>query len=177
MTTGAQQPTWKLWTGRVLSAIPALMLLFSASMKLARPPAFLENWVGKFGYPEGLATTIGVLEILCAVIYLVPKTRVLGAILLTGYLGGAVAAHVRIGTRASSRQRSSASSRGAGSSCVIRGWGSCCRSRRTSPSDPGGSRRASANGGPQALVGWRGGPDHREKWHGRWERGVERPEV
>ena len=72
-------------------------MLASGAMKLAHPPSFLENWVGKFGFQESAATPIGLLEIACVVIYLVPKTRVLGAILLTGYLGGAVVTHARLG--------------------------------------------------------------------------------
>lgn len=87
---------WQLWTGRVLSALPVLMLFLSASMKLSHAAGFVEQWV-KFGYPENTATPLGIVELSCAVLYAVPKTRVLGAILLTGYLGGAVATHVRVG--------------------------------------------------------------------------------
>jgi hypothetical protein len=87
---------WMRWTGRVLSALPVLMLLLSASMKLSHAPGFVEQWV-KFGYLERTATPLGIVEISCALLYAVPKTRVLGAILLTGYLGGAVATHVRVG--------------------------------------------------------------------------------
>jgi hypothetical protein len=87
----------KLWTGRVLSALPVLLMLFSASMKLVHSPEFLVGWTGKFGYPEGAATAIGLVELACVVLYVVPRTAILGAILLTGYLGGAVATHVRIG--------------------------------------------------------------------------------
>lgn len=101
MTTSAAHlaspPAWKLWTGRVFSAIPVLLMVMSGGFKLAHPPDFLTNWVGKFGYPEGSATTIGIVELLCVVLYVVPRTRVFGAILMTGYLGGAVATHVRIG--------------------------------------------------------------------------------
>ena len=86
-----------LWAGRVLSALPVLLLLFSASMKLARPPMVMEQFVGKFGYPESTLTAIAVLEISCAALYTIPQTAVLGAVLVTGYLGGAVATHVRVG--------------------------------------------------------------------------------
>ncbi len=86
-----------LWAGRILSALPALMLLMSASMKFARPPMVMEQFVGKFGYSESLLLTLGVLELSCAVLYVIPRTAVLGAVLLTGYLGGAIATHVRIG--------------------------------------------------------------------------------
>ncbi len=99
MTTAAiiavRPPAWKLWTGRVLSALVVLGLVASASMKLSHAPAFLENWA-HFGYGEGQATPIAIVEILCALTYAFPKTRVLGAILVTGYLGGAVATHVRV---------------------------------------------------------------------------------
>jgi len=100
MTTAiatAPSPAWRVWTGRILSALPVLMLLLSSSMKLMHQPKFIEMWVGHFGYPESAATGIGLLELACAIVYAVPRTRVLGAILVTGYLGGAIATHVRIG--------------------------------------------------------------------------------
>jgi hypothetical protein len=93
----ASPPAWKLWTGRVLSALPALAMVPSAAMKLSHAPKFIEMFAGKFGYPEGAATGIGILELVCVTLYLIPRTRVLGAILVTGYLGGAVATHVRVG--------------------------------------------------------------------------------
>ena len=86
-----------LWTGRVLSALPVLMMLLSASMKLSHAPKFVEAWTGKLGYAESALTGIGLLELACVLLYLVPRTSVLGAVLLTGYLGGAIATHVRIG--------------------------------------------------------------------------------
>src|ERR1700689_5519764 len=89
-------PAWKIWTGRILSALPVLAMLLSASMKLMHQPKFLEMWVGHFGYPEGAAMGIGIVELACAILYAVPRTRVLGAILVTGYLGGAIATHVRV---------------------------------------------------------------------------------
>ena len=73
------------------------MLLFSASLKFSRPPQVVDIFVGKLGYPLETFTVIAVLEILCAVIYVIPQTAVLGAVLLTGYLGGAIATHVRVG--------------------------------------------------------------------------------
>jgi hypothetical protein len=110
MTAAVQVPTagappspktsrkkWVLWTGRVLGALPALLMAFSASMKLMHSPQFVEQFVGKFGYPESTATGIGLLELACVVVYAIPRTAVLGAVLMTGYLGGAVATHVRIG--------------------------------------------------------------------------------
>jgi hypothetical protein len=71
------------------------MLLLSASMKLSHAPAFIEKWA-TFGFAEAMATPIGVIELACAALYVIPKTRVLGAILVTGYLGGAIATHVRV---------------------------------------------------------------------------------
>lgn len=85
-----------LWAGRVVSALPVLMLLFSAALKLMRPPEVLQEF-GRLGYPESLIVGIGILEILCTVVYVIPRTSILGAILVTGYLGGATATHVRIG--------------------------------------------------------------------------------
>lgn len=95
-STAAAPAAWKVWSGRVLSALPVLMLFFSASMKVSHATAFMEAW-SKFGFPEGLATPIGIVEFGAAIIYAIPKTRVLGAILLSAYLGGAVVTHVRVG--------------------------------------------------------------------------------
>ncbi len=86
----------KLWAGRILSALPVLMLLFSGVMKLMKPAPVVQGFA-HFGYPESLALCIGILELACTVVYVIPRTSVLGAILLTGYLGGATATHVRIG--------------------------------------------------------------------------------
>jgi hypothetical protein len=79
----------------VLSALAVLLLLFSGGMKLARPPQVTEGFV-QLGYPENLAVPIGLVEVASAVLYAIPQTAVLGAILLTGYLGGATATHVRM---------------------------------------------------------------------------------
>ena len=84
------------WTGRVLSALPALLLIFSAVMKFMKPPEVVEGMV-KLGWPERYTLGLGILELGCTLIYLIPQTAVLGAILLTGYLGGAMATHVRLG--------------------------------------------------------------------------------
>jgi hypothetical protein len=85
-----------LWTGRILSAVPVLMLLMSAVMKFAKPPLVVEGFA-HLGLPEKLALGLGVLELACTVLYLIPRTTVLGAIFMTGYLGGAVATHLRVG--------------------------------------------------------------------------------
>jgi uncharacterized membrane protein YphA (DoxX/SURF4 family) len=85
-----------LWTGRILSTLPVLMLIFSAVMKFVKPPSFAEGMT-KLGIPESLATGLGVLELACVILYVIPRTAVLGAILLTGYLGGAILTHLRVG--------------------------------------------------------------------------------
>src|SRR5688500_17273770 len=85
-----------LWSGRILSGLLVALLLFSAVMKLSQPADVLQEF-GRLGYPDGLAVGIGIVELACVLIYLIPRTSVLGAILLTGYLGGATATHVRVG--------------------------------------------------------------------------------
>ena len=94
----AVEPNKKmLWAGRVVSALPVIGLALSATMKLTHNPELVKQFVDKLGYPDAAMGPIGVVELLCAVLYAVPQTSVLGAVLLTGYLGGAVATHVRIG--------------------------------------------------------------------------------
>ena len=85
-----------LWTGWVLSGLPSLLLLFSGAMKLANPPGLTEGFA-HLGLPVSDALGLGLLELGCTVVYLVPRTAVLGAVLLTGYLGGAILTHLRIG--------------------------------------------------------------------------------
>jgi len=85
-----------LWAGRIISALPALFLLFDGIMKLVKPVFVVEATV-QLGYPESVIIGLGALLIACTILYLIPRTAVLGAILLTGYLGGAVATHVRVG--------------------------------------------------------------------------------
>jgi hypothetical protein len=88
--------TKKLWAGIIISALPALFLLFDGVMKLVKPPIVVETTV-QLGYPESVILGLGMVLIACTVIYVIPRTAVLGAILLTGYLGGGVASHVRLG--------------------------------------------------------------------------------
>jgi hypothetical protein len=83
----------RLWSGRTLSGLPALFLLFDGIMKLVKPAFVVETTV-KLGFPESAIIPIGIVLLTCTIIYLIPRTAVLGAILLTGYLGGAVATHV-----------------------------------------------------------------------------------
>jgi DoxX-like protein len=83
-------------TGLILSFVPAMFLLFDGIMKLVQPAPVVEATV-KLGYPESVLVGLGIVLIACTVLYLIPRTAVLGAILLTGYLGGATASHVRVG--------------------------------------------------------------------------------
>lgn len=85
-----------LWTGRIISALVVLFFLFDGILKVLKLAPAVEASVG-LGYPEGTVFGIGVLLLACTVLYIIPQTTVLGAILLTGYLGGAVATHVRVG--------------------------------------------------------------------------------
>jgi DoxX-like family len=85
-----------LWTGRFLSGLVALFLLLDGAMKLVKPRPVLEA-TARLGYSESGLVGLGLVLICCTVLYVIPRTAVLGVILLTGYLGGAVASHVRIG--------------------------------------------------------------------------------
>ena len=86
-------PTWMLWTGRVLSFLPALMLLADGVMKL-HPPQKVVEMTTQIGFAESVIVPLGAVLTASVILYLVPKTMMLGAILLTGYLGGAVCIHV-----------------------------------------------------------------------------------
>ena len=85
-----------LWTGRILSTLAVLLFVFTAMFSLLKPAAAMQGFV-HYGYPESALLRIAIVEILCAIVYAIPRTAVLGAILLTGYLGGATATHVRVG--------------------------------------------------------------------------------
>ena len=89
----------RLWGGRIASGIPALFLLVDGAMKLAKPTVVVETTV-QLGYPESVIVPLGIVLLASTILYLIPRTAVLGAILLTGYLGGAVATHVRVGSGA-----------------------------------------------------------------------------
>lgn len=84
------------WTGWIFTILPVLLLAFSGSMKLMQPPQMADSFK-HLGWPPEYALGLGIVELSCAVIFLFPPTSVLGAILVTGYLGGAIATHVRIG--------------------------------------------------------------------------------
>ena len=85
-----------IWTGWIMSALPALFLLVDGAMKLVKPEVVVKTTV-ELGYDESVILPLGVVLLACTTLYLIPRTAVLGAILLTGYLGGAVATHVRAG--------------------------------------------------------------------------------
>jgi hypothetical protein len=84
------------WTGRILSGAVGAMMLLSGVMKFVGGPEF-EEGIKHLGLPQEMIVPLAILEISCAVIYLIPATSVIGAILLTGYLGGAICTHWRVG--------------------------------------------------------------------------------
>jgi DoxX-like family len=88
-----------LWSGRLLSGLVIVFLLFDGAVKLVPWPVVTET-MDRMGYgsSETLARSLGLITIVCTALYAVPPTSILGAILLTGYLGGAIASHVRIGS-------------------------------------------------------------------------------
>ena len=88
-------PKWMFWTGWVCTALVVFGLLFSAAIKFVGPEDMVKEFQ-RLGWPDRLAFGLGVVELVCAIVYLIPQTSVLGAILVTGYLGGATATHVRI---------------------------------------------------------------------------------
>ncbi len=85
-----------LWAGYIMSAAPVFMLLMSAFFKLTKSEQAVEGFA-KMGYPDAALMGLGIVELACTVLYIIPRTSVLGAILLTGYLGGATDVHVRGG--------------------------------------------------------------------------------
>ena len=88
---------WHLiWSGRVISGLLACLLAMSAAMKLVGGREVIEGFA-RMGLPESLRVPLGVLELVCVLVYVVPATSVMGAILLTGYVGGAIVTHLRIG--------------------------------------------------------------------------------
>jgi hypothetical protein len=84
------------WAGRILTGIPALFLLFDGVMKLVRP-SFVVAGTVQLGYQPSVILGLGIVLSACLALYLIPRTAIVGAVLLTGYLGGAVASHVRVG--------------------------------------------------------------------------------
>lgn len=85
-----------VWAGRVISILVSLLFLMSAVMKLMRPPEVMQG-MAHLGLPTSMIMPLAILEISCVVIYLIPPASVLGAILLTGYVGGTIVTHWRVG--------------------------------------------------------------------------------
>ena len=85
-----------VWTGRILSTLAVLFMIMDGVMKLMKPAVVTES-MAKLGYPDSTTSPIGIIVLVCTVLYIIPKTNVLGAVLLTGFLGGAVATNLRVG--------------------------------------------------------------------------------
>ena len=89
-------PMWMVWAGRIMTLAPVFIVLSSARWKLTQSPWYVMEW-GRIGWQVPALPMIASLQLTASVLYLIPQTAVLGAILLTGYMGGAVASYVRIG--------------------------------------------------------------------------------
>ncbi len=89
--------TKRVWAGRIISGLAVLFLLFDIIIKLLVIDPVVKS-LDQLGYPVTVARGLGTLELICLIIYLIPRSAVLGAIVLTGYLGGAIATHVRVGS-------------------------------------------------------------------------------
>ena len=97
VVTSSRIGSGSVWTGRVLSGLAVAFLTFDAVMHLVQPP-FVVAANDKLGFSPTVVLTLGIIQLLSLAAYLVPRTAVLGAVVWTGYLGGAVATHVRIGS-------------------------------------------------------------------------------
>jgi hypothetical protein len=98
MTTieSGPQSSGRLWAGRILTALPVLFLLFDIVLHFTKPAPVVTGFES-LGWPVSLSVPLAIIELFCLVLYLIPRTSVLGAVLLTGYLGGAVATNLRVG--------------------------------------------------------------------------------
>lgn len=85
-----------LWTGRILSILAVLFMLFDAIGHLLKPAPVVQAFM-QLGFPLSLSVDLGIIQLLCVLVYVIPRTAVFGAVLITGYLGGAVAIHMRVG--------------------------------------------------------------------------------
>ena len=85
-----------LWTGRILSILAVLFMLFDGIGHLLKPAPVVQAFL-QLGFPLSLSISLGIIQLVCVLIYVIPRTAVLGAVLITGYLGGAVAIHMRVG--------------------------------------------------------------------------------
>lgn len=97
LTAPAQVSNTALWTGRVISGLVVVFLLFDSAIKVMELDVVKET-LEQLGYPAALAQTLGIITLVGTVLYAIPQTSVLGAILLTGLLGGAIATHLRVGS-------------------------------------------------------------------------------
>ena len=88
------------WTGRVLSALVVVFMVFDGVIHVLKPTPVVEAFA-QLGYPLGVSVGLGIVELACTALYAIPRTAALGAVLLTAYLGGAVATQVRIGAKES----------------------------------------------------------------------------
>lgn len=95
-TSATPTSSRRLWTGRILSGLGALFMAFDGTIHILRIAPVVDAF-GQLGYPLGVSATLGFIELICVALYLFPRTSVLGAVLLTGYLGGAIATQVRVG--------------------------------------------------------------------------------
>jgi hypothetical protein len=94
---GASTGRGAVWTGRILSGLFIAFMLFDSVIKLVRIQPVIDTFA-QLGYPDKYAVTIGVIELVCLALYALPRTAVLGALLYTAILGGAIATHMRIGS-------------------------------------------------------------------------------
>jgi len=92
----APAPKGRLWAGRILSGLAVLFMLADAVMHILQPQPVVDAF-NRLGYPIQLAVPLGIIVMVCVTLYALPRTSFLGALFLTGYLGGAVSSHVRIG--------------------------------------------------------------------------------
>lgn len=91
-----QAHSWAVWVGRVVSALPVLVVLASARWKLTSNPWYVKEWA-RIGWPNDALIPLALTQLTCIALYVIPQTAVLGAVLLTGYLGGAIATYARLG--------------------------------------------------------------------------------
>ena len=91
--------TKALWAGRIISTVPILLMLFGAVVKLVRTPSVIQGFA-QYGYADHLIVPVGIIELVSTIVYLIPRTSVLGAILLTAVMGGAVTTNIRVGNPA-----------------------------------------------------------------------------
>jgi hypothetical protein len=95
-TTSAPDSKARRWIGRVMTGLPVLFLIFDCVLKFVRPPMVVAG-NAQLGYPPDVIVGLGVVLAICVALYVIPRTSIIGAVLLTGYLGGAIASHVRVG--------------------------------------------------------------------------------